>query len=118
MKKFAVSAVIVLIVMTFSYCSHSKKATAAAPVVHKVTYESDIKPLIVGKCSPCHIPASGGNKKALDTYVAAKDNADDMVHRVDLTPGERGFMPFKKAKLSDSTIMVFKQWKADGLLEK
>jgi hypothetical protein len=36
-----------------------------------------------------------------------------------LNPGERGFMPFKKtAKLSDSTIAVFKQWKEDGLGEK
>lgn len=116
MKKFAVSGVIAMIVLLFSYCSHSKKA--AAPVVAKVTYEADIKPLIAGKCAPCHIPASGGNKKALDTYTSAKADVDDMVHRVELAPTERGFMPFRKPKLSDSTIAVFKQWKADGLLEK
>jgi hypothetical protein len=116
MKKLVVFTVIASIVVVFSYCSSTKKA--AAPVVHKVTYETDIKPLIVGKCAPCHIPASGGNKKALDTYEANKAEIDDMVRRVELSPTERGFMPFKKPKLSDSTIAVFKQWKADGLLEK
>ena len=37
---------------------------------------------------------------------------------IQLNPGEKGFMPFKHPKLSDSTINVFVKWKEDGLLEK
>jgi hypothetical protein len=80
-------------------------------------FDSTQKPLIVANCSPCHIPPKGF-KKALDTYDAAKTNIDDMLTRINLNPGDRGFMPFKHPKLSDSTINVFAQWKKDGLLEK
>jgi hypothetical protein len=41
-----------------------------------------------------------------------------MLTRINLNPGDRGFMPFKHPKLSDNTINVFAQWKKDGLLEK
>jgi hypothetical protein len=54
----------------------------------------------------------------LNTYTAVSSSIDDIVTRIQLHPGEKGFMPFKRARLSDSTINVFKQWKADGLLEK
>ncbi|HEY4147419.1 MAG TPA: hypothetical protein VGM41_00755 [Chitinophagaceae bacterium] len=119
MKKLTVFTTIVLVVLIFSYCTHSKKVTAsAAPAVVKLTYEGDLKPLIMGKCAPCHIPASGGSKKPYDTYAAVKGDIDDMIHRISLNPGDRGFMPSRKSKLSDSTVAVFKQWKADGMLEK
>ena len=40
-----------------------------------------------------------------------------MITRISLTPAEKGFMPFKNAKLSDDVIAVFKQWRSDGMLE-
>jgi hypothetical protein len=44
---------------------------------------------------------------------------DEIIRRIELNPTDKGFMPFKKtAKLNDSTINVFKKWKADGMLEK
>ncbi len=120
MKKLAVFTTIILVVMIFSYCTHSKKATAGAPPppAKLLTYENDLKPLIAGKCSPCHIPAEGGSKKPYASYSAVKDDIDDMIHRISLNPGEHGYMPSRKPKLSDSTINMFKQWKAEGLLEK
>jgi hypothetical protein len=120
MKKFYVASVIATIVILFSYCHTSKKATAApvAAAPGKITYEGNVKLLIAGSCTPCHIPANGGMKKAFDNYEAVKSNVDDMIHRVGLNPGERGFMPSKKPKLSDSSIAVIKQWKEDGLMEK
>ena len=117
MKKLTVCAAIVLMVMAFSYCTHTKK-TAAAPPPAKITWEGDVKPLVMGKCAPCHIPADGGSKKPYNTYASVKEDIDDMIHRISLNPGEHGFMPSRKAKLSDSSIMVFKQWKTDGLLER
>lgn len=83
-----------------------------------VTYEANVQKLVVANCSPCHIPASGGNKLALDTYEGVSKNIDDIINRIEKNPTDRGFMPFKHAKLSDSTINVFKQWKADGLAAK
>ena len=96
------------------FCSSSKKAAKAQPML---TYTTDIQPLIVANCSPCHIPAKGGRVKALDTYGAATANIDSMINRIQRNPDQKGFMPFKHPKLSDSTINVFVQWKKDGLRE-
>ena len=114
MKKYYVPLLLVLTSVVFSYCHSSKKATAAIP---KLTYQNNIETIIAANCSPCHIPAKGGNKKPLDTYASVQENIDDIVHRIELNPADKGFMPFKKPKLSDSTIAVFKQWKTDGLLQ-
>lgn len=90
----------------------SNKATV------KSTYEKDITVLIQNNCSPCHIPAKNGNKKPYDNYVNVKTDIDEMIRRIELNPTDKGFMPFKKsAKLSDSTINAFKQWRTDGLIE-
>jgi hypothetical protein len=51
-------------------------------------------------------------------YANVKTDIDEMIRRIELNPTDKGFMPFKKAKLHDSTIAVFKKWRADGLLEK
>ena len=116
-KYFAFVAIATTAILIFSNCGSSKKATAAA--APKSTYETNMQAVIIANCSPCHIPAKGGNKKAYDNYANVKTDIDEIIRRIEMNPGERGFMPFKKqAKLSDSTIAIFKQWKTDGMLEK
>jgi len=115
MKKYYLPLFLVMTSLVFSYC-HSSKKISKEPVA-KLTYQTNIQTLIAANCSPCHIPSKGGNKKPLDTYAAAQENIDDMIRRIELNPADRGFMPFKHAKLSDSTIAVFRQWKTDGLLQ-
>jgi hypothetical protein len=115
MKKFLILAGVMTTVILFSNCHSAKKASAEI-VAPKTTYQNSIQTLVVNNCSPCHIPSKGGNKKPLDTYDAAKTNIDDMIHRIELNPTDKGFMPFKHAKLSDSTIAVFKQWRDNGML--
>jgi hypothetical protein len=115
MKKYFMAASIMAIATFFFNCHGSKKATASAPAL---SYEGHIKTLIAADCSPCHIPAKGGNKKPFDTYDNAKTNIDEMIRRIELNPEDRGFMPFKHPKLSDSTIAVLKKWRDDGLREK
>jgi uncharacterized membrane protein len=124
MKKYFVVAAFIIAVIFLSNCNPAKKAVASAPppveapAVAKSTYANTISALIADKCSPCHIPAKGGFKKALDNYANVKTDIDEMIRRIELNPSDKGFMPFKKtAKLSDSTIAVFKQWKTDGMLE-
>ena len=116
MKKYLVLIGISLTVLIFSNCNPTKKAAATTAV--KSTYENQIVSLVSTYCTPCHIPAKGGNKKPYDNYANVKTDIDEMIRRVELNPTDRGFMPFKKPKLSDSTIAVLKQWKADGMLEK
>ena len=97
----------------FQFCTSTKKIAD----VPRSTYTADIQPTITMHCSPCHIPPRG-NKEALNTYDAAKAHIDESIARIKKAPEEKGFMPFKHPKLSDSTINVFVKWKEDGLLEK
>jgi uncharacterized membrane protein len=114
MKKLCILA-IPAIVIVFQFCTATRKAASKQPA--KITYITNVQPLIASNCSPCHIPPKG-NKKPLDTYASAKDEIDEMIKRIQKNPGEKGFMPFRHTqKLSDSTINVFVQWKTDGLLE-
>jgi hypothetical protein len=115
MKKIIILAVVILGVFVFSRCHSAKKASGA---VVKSTYENNMQTLVGANCSPCHFPAKGGNKKALDNYDSLKANIDDVIRRIELNPTDRGFMPFKHPKLSDSTIAVFKKWRDDGMLDK
>lgn len=105
-------------VLLLTYCNSGKKAQAAKPIeVAKLTFQANVKMLVETKCAPCHINEKG-RLPAYTNYDIAKKDIDDIIRRVHLNPGEKGFMPMKNAKLSDSAIHVFEQWKADGLLEK
>jgi cytochrome c553 len=75
----------------------------------KVNFEDNVKPLVLTSCAPCH---TTGNKTHLTEYKLAADHADDILRRINLTSTEKGFMPFKHEKLSDSAIAVFARWKA------
>lgn len=116
MKKYLSITGMMLAAILLYNCHSSKKAASAA---RKLNYDSDLKTVIMANCSPCHIPSKGGNKKPYDVFANVNTDIDEMIRRMELNPTDRGFMPFKKtAKLSDSTINVFKQWRADGMMEK
>ena len=114
MKKYFTLAAAIVLVILLSNCHTAKKASAKTTAPN-LTYQANIQSLVINNCSPCHFPAKGGNKKPLDTYDAVKANIDDMIHRIELNPTDKGFMPFKHPKLSDSTIAVFKQWRDSGM---
>ena len=113
MKKYSWSLLLLAVTCTFSFCNTAKKATATPTAT--VFYDTDVKALIETKCTPCHLPSKGGNKASLENYDAVKNEIDDMIRRVELNPGDRGFMPFKHAKLSEAEINILKTWKAEGL---
>jgi hypothetical protein len=116
MKKLFALAAFILVVIVFSNCHGSKKSTTSVPAVAKVTYDGGFQSVVAAKCSPCHFPPRG-NKKPFDSYEAVRSNIDSMIARISLNPGQRGFMPFRGQKLSDSVINVFKQWRKDGMLK-
>ena len=118
MKKIYVFAGLAILALGLTYCSSSKKAAAAAAAVPKATYATTLSPIITEKCSPCHIPSKGGNKKAYDNYANVKADIDDIIRRIELNPTDKGFMPFKKTeKLPAEQIEAFKKFKEDGSLE-
>jgi len=111
MKKVLVPVLFFSTVIIFEFCSSSKKALKSAP---KTSYTSDVQNIISGSCSPCHVGA-GAKQKKLDTYDAVKTNIDSILRRIQLNPNDKGFMPFRHPKLSDSTIQVFVNWKVAGM---
>ena len=116
MKKLYVFAAIGTLATALTYCSSAKKAAKAAAAV-KSTYTTTVAPVIAASCSPCHITGMG-NKKPFDNYANVKSDIDEMIRRIELNPGEKGFMPFRRAtKISADTIAIFKKFKEDGLLE-
>ena len=123
MKKLFI-IIIVSAVALFVACSQkntpSKTTTGvtAPPKVKATTYTDAVLPLIQSKCAPCHLPSKGGRKADFENFASAVKNAPGMVSRIQLNPTDRGFMPFKSAKLSDDDIAVFKKWVSDGLQEK
>ena len=121
MKKLIILAITGITALMLSNCGPGKKTTGSTSTTTeapKSTYETNMTAVIMSNCVPCHVPSKGGNKKAYDNYANVKADIDEIIRRIELNPTDRGFMPFKHAKLSDSTIAVFKQWKADGMLEK
>ncbi|OQY96482.1 MAG: hypothetical protein B6D37_01865 [Sphingobacteriales bacterium UTBCD1] len=114
MKKITVFTALAGMAFALSYCNVSKKAANKAVAMN---YETNVKEIIAANCSPCHFPAEGGKKEPLDSYADVTKHIDDILRRIQLNPADRGFMPNRHAKLSDSTINVLKQWKTDGLKE-
>lgn len=116
MKKVYVFAAIGIISTALTYCTSAKKAAKAAATA-KSTYAATVAPVVASSCSPCHITGKG-NKKPFDNYANVKSDIDEIIRRIELNPGEKGFMPFRRAtKLSADTIAIFKKFKEDGLLE-
>ena len=115
MKKI-VTALALLFIFILAACS-KKSSPGKTEKIKITTYTADVFPLIQMKCTPCHLPSKGGNKRSYETYASAKLFGADMAARIQRNPGERGFMPFKNAKLSDTEIAVFKKWLSDGLPE-
>lgn len=113
MKKLCV-LLLLMAPFVLQFCSSSKNAAKKQP--GKLTYTANVQSLIAANCSPCHFPPKG-NKKPLDTYFSVTANIDSIINRIQKNPGDKGFMPFKHPKLSDSTINVLVQWKKDGLIE-
>ena len=109
--------VLTLIAVTvFTACT--KKASPGKTVAKSTTYNTDIVPLLQAKCTPCHLPTKGGKKADFENYEGANKFGAEMLARVLLNPGERGFMPFKHDKLPAEEIAIIKNWVDQGMLEK
>ncbi len=114
MKKICI-ILIVFFAFILQFCTSTHKANSGKN--RKVTYVNNIQPIVMNSCSPCHIPPEG-KKKAYNNYTAVKTDIDSILTRIRKNPNQKGFMPSRHPKLSDSTINIFVRWKNEGLLEK
>jgi hypothetical protein len=106
-------------IMALPFCTTSKNAAGNKKIkAPTYAYDTDIAPIILAHCSPCHFPPQG-QKLPLNSYMAVHDHIDEMLARVQLPQDNIKFMPFKQKKepLTDSLIMVIKTWKDAGMLE-
>lgn len=85
----------------------------------KVSYLTDVAPLMARSCAPCHYPAQEGKKAPLDNYASVKDELVEVLERVQMQPGDLKYMPFKQKKqaLSAEEIELLKNWARGGFLE-
>ena len=112
MKFLAVFCFLVTSMIVIS-CSRKNSPGKNKPT----SYATSVNTIMQAKCTPCHIPAAGGKKLALDTYTAVKTNIDDIIRRVQLAPTEKGFMPMKHDALPEAEIALLKKWKEEGAAE-
>lgn len=106
----------ILSIAFFVSCSNKNNPGKKSKII-PTTYTIDVAPLIQAKCTPCHLTSKGGRKADFETYESSKKYAADMLVRIQLNPGDRGFMPFKHEKLPAEEIVIFKKWIEQGLME-
>ena len=118
MKKIFICS-FAFLALSLSFCTSSKQTTSGTETkkAPTVTYLNNIQPIVSNNCAPCHFPPKG-SKKPLDNYADVRSEIDDIISRIQLNPGEHGYMPAKRPKLSDADIQAFKTWKAEGTPEK
>ncbi|MDX1684226.1 MAG: hypothetical protein R3275_03260 [Saprospiraceae bacterium] len=106
--------------LILSNCGSSKKATTENDVKPEtmISYETDIRPLMLRSCTPCHFPEKGF-KRMLHTYEDTRENIEEIMIRIQLPESDEKFMPFKEKKpsLSEEEIRVFKLWVSQGMSE-
>lgn len=119
-KKIIPICFITLSTILFS-CKTSKTKTSQTLLKKSdiiVSYQKDIRPIMVQKCTPCHFPERG-RKEMLHTYQQTKDYAKAILKRIQLPVDNRKFMPFKskRAPLTKAEIELFNSWFQLGMKE-
>lgn len=79
-----------------------------------VTFQNDVRPLILQRCSSCH---TGGSQLNFTVYANASANINSILGRVQRPQGTTGFMPQSGAPLSSAEIQLLQDWLDDGLLQ-
>jgi hypothetical protein len=81
----------------------------------KTSFDTQIKPILVAKCAPCHLK-DGGSPRLYDNYDVVKADVDKIISRIEKDVKDPLFMPLgATAKLPQAEIDLIKKWKADGL---
>jgi hypothetical protein len=74
-----------------------------------ISFEKDVKPLIIARCSPCH---TNGGGRDWSIFENAQLSIRSIIDRT-----EKGDMPLNAPRLSDSEIDKFRQWQKNCFLK-
>lgn len=115
-RKNQLIALMIPLSMLLINCSSTQKGNPGYVDIKKISYTSDIKPIIENSCTPCHIPPQG-KKEAFDSYEHVKENIDAIISRVKLPQDNRKFMPpvNKKPALTDAQVAVLIEWQQQNM---
>lgn len=96
-------------------CAVFQKSTEEASSSASVTYAQHIEPIMKAKCTPCHYPETG-KADMLDTYESVRKHINGIIYRVQLSPGDYDYMPYKEKKpaVTAEEVALMQQWKAEG----
>lgn len=125
--KSIASVMLLTCVIAFTNCSKSttedispvnnttKDDDTPTDTTSKVTYKSNIKSIIDGKCVSCHGSEGPQGEIPLVTYTQVKSAAKNG-RLINVMKGEAPVMP-PSGKLANATLDLIDKWKADGFLE-
>src|SRR6478609_2913972 len=118
MKKLKLALLILPFSLVLINCNSTKKGTEYTAVEKKISYKTDIQPIIANSCTPCHIPPQG-RKEPLESYDHVKMNIDAMLERVKLPQDNRKAMPpaNKKPPLTTDQVALLTKWQQQGMAE-
>ena len=102
--------------LTTISCEEEAISKAQEDLEDTISFESNIKPIILAKCDPCH--SGNGYQTPYNQYANAKNAIDTILVRINLEESNSSFMPNGSSKLDQSELDLFSQWKLEGLIEK
>jgi hypothetical protein len=118
MKKIRLIAFIIPLSLIIANCNSAKKGKSEYVEVKKISYKTDIEPIIANSCTPCHIPPQG-RKEPLENYTNVKAHIVSILERVQLPQDNRKFMPpvNKKPALTTEQIALLIKWQQQNMPE-
>ncbi|WP_228424315.1 hypothetical protein [Chryseobacterium geocarposphaerae] len=93
-----------------------EEISGSTPIVEKVTYNKDVKPLIDANCIVCHSAGGSASFQPWTSYNQVKTHIDNILDRIQRPVGDPQKMP-QGGALSPPQINIFIKWKTDGLIE-
>ncbi len=76
-----------------------------------ISFATNIKPLIISKCSNCH---TSGGQTNFTVYGNTSTDINLILDRINRTQGDQGFMPKNGTKLTQAEIDLIQNWKDQG----
>lgn len=118
MKKLKITLLALPFLAILSNCNTTKKGTDYKAVEKKISYKTDVEPIIANSCSPCHIPPQG-RKEPLENYTNVKEHIAEILERVKLPQDNRKFMPpvNKKPALTEAEVALLVKWQEQNMPE-
>ncbi len=116
-KRIQLIALMIPLSMLLINCSSTRKGKDYVDA-KKLSYNTDVKPIIANSCTPCHMPPQG-KKEPLENYEHVKENIGAIIERVTLPQDNRKFMPpvNKKPALTEAQVAVLIKWQQQNMPE-